>query len=251
MKILKTIIGSFQLLLSLIATVFLIFIFYMIFRANQDNARIAWSILIIVVLTVIIGIIFCLLNGIRLVTKSKNLFSGNKWLGPISYVYIVLFTIFFLSAAINTDLSAERPKSPAPNPLVGKISPDINATDISGNTIILSGFRGKYVLLDFWASWCGPCKAEIPNIQSINELYSKDKLVVIGISIDKDKQSLLSFLKKNNISFKQIYDKDKTIAEVYNVNYIPMSFLINPDGIIIAADVKGQSLRKLISNHIK
>lgn len=254
MRILKLLFGLYQLLLSVLGLSFIVFSFIMVSRSNPDNVH--WFVLICLLFTIGMGIGFCSLNGVRWIFGPRKMFEKFKGLAPVSIVFAVLMTGIVVLLAAETDWGAfcrslVRHSQNRGSQLLGQNAPDFHAEDINGKPLHLLDFRGKYVLLDFWATWCGPCIAEIPNVQRLNEKYSKDKLIVIGISLDRDEQVLLSFLKKNNLSFLQILDKKKTISNKYNVTAIPMNFLIGPDGIIIAADLRGRQLLKLISNHIE
>lgn len=114
----------------------------------------------------------------------------------------------------------------------GGEAPDFRVKDIKGNIVSLSDLLGKYVLLDFWASWCGPCMREMPKIKSLREKYSKDKLVIISVTLDKTYNNFSTALKKINADWTQIYQGNDLVTR-YAVGPIPQVFLINEKGIMV------------------
>ncbi len=122
------------------------------------------------------------------------------------------------------------------HPSAGEIASDFSWFDSNGKMISLRDLKGKTVLLNFWATWCGPCKAELPDIESLNKSYASRGLVVIGVSVDKG-DNLLSdvsdFATSNGLTYQIVVDNDD-IANAYgNINAIPTSFLVNRDGKIV------------------
>lgn len=124
---------------------------------------------------------------------------------------------------------------------VGDIAPEFEAKRLNGSTFRLSDYRDKKaVLIDFWATWCGPCIDEIPTIKSIAETYRNHGLEVVGVSLDRDEQALRDFVEEEKLSYVQVFDKEKsqTIAKSYGVWGIPSVFLINKNGIINALNAE-------------
>lgn len=113
-----------------------------------------------------------------------------------------------------------------------KRAPDFRIKDIEGKSITIKDFKGKYVLLDFWATWCAPCMAQLPFIKKIREDYSPDKLVIIGISADVDYKNFEAAIRKNKMNWIHIYG-NTDLAPMYGVNAIPAVFLIDKNGTII------------------
>ena len=111
-------------------------------------------------------------------------------------------------------------------------APDFSEKDIKGNIIALKNLRGKYVLLDFWASWCAPCLREMPVIKRISHKYPKDKLEIISITLDKTYGNFIDALKKLNPDWTQIFQGSNLVAK-YAVGPVPMVFLINEKGIVV------------------
>jgi peroxiredoxin len=137
-------------------------------------------------------------------------------------------------------------------PEIGKIAPNFKTTDIEGKDIELNDFKGKYVLLVFWATWCGPCVKEIPDIKAIRNKYKPSDLAIIYVSDDSDKNRFLNFIKKKQMNWNHIYG-NKTIAKDYFVNGIPETVLINQEGKIIHINVGNEvtELQKMLSANIK
>lgn len=129
----------------------------------------------------------------------------------------------------------------------GMIAPDFTQLDVNGKPVKLSDFRGKYVLLDFWASWCGPCRRENPNVVKAYNDFKAKGFEVLGVSLDKpeDRDKWLAAIQKDGLSWTQVSDLkvwDNEAAKLYDVNAIPMNFLIDPDGKIIAKYLRGEAL---------
>ncbi len=125
---------------------------------------------------------------------------------------------------------------------LGDIAPTFEAKRLDGSTFRLSDYRGKKaVLIDFWATWCGPCIDEIPTIKRIAETYRDQGLEVVGVSLDRDEKALRDFVEKEKLIYVQVFDKKKTqaIAKSYGVWGIPSVFLINKNGVINALKLRG------------
>ncbi len=120
--------------------------------------------------------------------------------------------------------------------------------DISGENISLKGFKGKVVLLDFWATWCKPCLMEMPNVIKTYNKYHDQGFEIIGVSLDKDIDKLKGYIKENDISWRQIFGGDwkAPIAQIYAVSSIPATFLIGTDGKIIDKNMRGDELEEAI-----
>ena len=130
---------------------------------------------------------------------------------------------------------------------VGEKALEIELTNNTGKTIKLSDLKGKVVLVDFWASWCGPCRRENPNVVEAFSKYHKSKFTnakgfeVFSVSLDKNEQAWLEAIKKDNLTWDSHgWDKSGEFAKQYKITSIPMAFLIDGEGKIVA---KGQDLR--------
>jgi peroxiredoxin len=129
----------------------------------------------------------------------------------------------------------------------GSMAPDFEQADTLGHPVKLSSFRGKYVLLDFWASWCGPCRQENPNIVKVYNQYKNKNFTIIGISLDKRENAFawMNAIRKDHLTWTQLSDLkfwNNAVAQLYFVQSIPKNFLIDPSGKIIAQDLRGDDL---------
>ena len=143
---------------------------------------------------------------------------------------------------------------PGKSELIGKSVLDFSTVDLNGKPISLQQYRGKVVLLDFWAVWCGFCTLEMPNVKRVYDTYRDQGFDVIGISLDIDEAELREYLKKNNVPWRQIYSGevwDDPIAQQYKVTGVPEPWLIARDGALISTDARGAALEYLVSEALK
>ncbi|MCD4655728.1 TlpA family protein disulfide reductase [bacterium] len=121
-----------------------------------------------------------------------------------------------------------------------------------GQEISMEKYKGKYVLLDFWATWCPPCKKEIPHLRELAKKYAgNEKFGMIGISLDRNEKPLVDYVKKNKMTWPNIYDaKNGNIAALYGVKTIPFTVLIDPDGKVIATKIRGKAMLKEIAGRL-
>lgn len=117
----------------------------------------------------------------------------------------------------------------------GKVAPDFTLKDLNGKAIALSSFRGKVVFLNLWATWCPPCRSEMPSIQALHQAFEKDKdFVTLTVSEDSDIAKPPDYIKKNHFDFAVLLDPKNTVGEAYDVSGLPESFVIGRDGRIVA-----------------
>ena len=128
---------------------------------------------------------------------------------------------------------------------VGNMAPEIVLQDTSGNVIALSSLRGKVVLIDFWASWCGPCRQENPNVLRMYQTYKDKGFEIYGVSLDNDMQKWVQAIHQDGIHWQHVSDLrgwQNVAAKAYAVRSIPATFLIGRDGIILAKNLRGKDL---------
>ncbi|MFN0082131.1 MAG: redoxin domain-containing protein [Ferruginibacter sp.] len=139
--------------------------------------------------------------------------------------------------------------SPAGKPGVGSMAPDFSMADTTGKQIALSSFKGKYVLIDFWASWCAPCRGENPNVVANYNKFKNKNFTVLGVSLDEDKTKWQQAIQKDNLTWTHVSDLKgwgSASVPLYGFDGIPYNVLIDPQGKIIATELRGADLgRKL------
>ncbi|PUZ30614.1 TlpA family protein disulfide reductase [Chitinophaga costaii] len=122
---------------------------------------------------------------------------------------------------------------------------DFTQNDVNGKPVSLKSFRGKYVLVDFWASWCGPCRQENPNVVAAYQKYKDKNFTVLGISLDKDKTPWTKAIAHDGLTWTQVSDLkgwSNAVAVQYGIQSIPANMLIGPDGKIVARNLRGEAL---------
>ena len=133
---------------------------------------------------------------------------------------------------------------------IGEPMIDFTQPDVDGNPVNLSDFKGKYVLLDFWASWCGPCRAENPNVLKAYNAYKDKNFTVVGVSLDDKGEKWREAIKEDGMPWIQLSDLKgfrNDVAKEYGIQAIPSTFLLNPEGIIIAKNLRGEALHKKLA----
>jgi peroxiredoxin len=138
---------------------------------------------------------------------------------------------------------------------LGVKAADFTQNDVNGQPVSLSSFKGKYVLIDFWASWCKPCRAENPSVVKAYQTYKDKGFTVLGISLDTDVQKAdwLEAIQKDGLTWTQLSDlkSPNAVAQLYGVQSIPKNFLVDPNGVIVAKNLRGEELIKKLAELIK
>jgi peroxiredoxin len=146
----------------------------------------------------------------------------------VSVFSFLLFTIVAVSQNIST----------------GSQAAEISLPDLKGKNISLSSLKGKVVLIDFWASWCKPCRKTIPTLKKVYTQYKAKGFEIYGISLDTDAASWKDAVKQDGIIWLQVLDANGETAGVWNVNYIPNTFLLDKTGKIVAVNPSEEELQK-------
>ena len=134
--------------------------------------------------------------------------------------------------------------------MTGSMAPEFSIPDTGGKILSLSSLRGKYVLIDFWASWCGPCRGENPNLVKAFGQYKTKNFTVLGVSFDDKKDDWLKAIIKDGLTWPQVCDlqgMQDNMAKLYAVKAIPKTFLIDPEGKIIAVGLRGDEVENKLA----
>lgn len=140
------------------------------------------------------------------------------------------------------------------NSSVGKKAPGITQFDVAGEPYSLQDLKGKYVLVDFWASWCPPCREENPKLVAIYKDFKDKNFEILGVSFDRDMNAWKKAIDDDKLTWKHISDLqhwNNGAAGVYGIKAIPQNVLVNPEGIIVARNLHGDDLRKKLEEILK
>ncbi len=148
-------------------------------------------------------------------------------------------------AGLSKMLAANTARTQPDYPLLNQQAPEINMPDNKGKMISLSSFKGKYVLVDFWASWCAPCRKENPNVVAAYNKFKNKNFTILGVSLDQDKGAWQQAVAKDNLTWTHISDLkqwESAAVPAYGIEGIPFNVLVDPQGKIIASNLRGPDL---------
>lgn len=160
-------------------------------------------------------------------------------------------------AGLKKNLDAQTqaaPGAPDAEKWVGKPAPDFTLPDVNGKQVSLSSFKGKYVLIDFWASWCKPCRMENPNVVAAYNKFKNKNFTILGVSLDESKEAWLSAIKADNLTWPHVSDLkqwESMVIPLYQFNGIPYNVLLDPLGNVIAEGLRGADLEAKLAQVIK
>ena len=137
---------------------------------------------------------------------------------------------------------------------MGTPAPDFEAPDVTGNPVKLSDYRGKYVVLDFWATWCKDCRAEMPDVKQLYDSFGPKGIEFLGVSFDTDLASLIDYGVEHEIPWmvvcNQIKWKENPISEAYDLHWIPTMFLISPEGNLLGVTFHAKDMETLLKKEL-
>jgi peroxiredoxin len=130
----------------------------------------------------------------------------------------------------------------------GAVAPDFTLKSVDGEDVALSSFRGKYVLVDFWASWCGPCRQENPNVVKAYNAFNAKGFEVLSVSVDRDQEAWKKAIEEDGLTWTQVHaDEASGVAQTYGIQSIPSTFLLDKEGKIVAKNLRGEELENKLA----
>lgn len=147
---------------------------------------------------------------------------------------LILFSCAVVLLGLSGCSESETELQPvAATPVQGQSAPDFTLTDMQGAKVSLSGLRGKVVILNFWATWCPPCREEMPSMEKLHQQFNDQGLVILAVNVEKDAAALKNFLQQNGYSFPVLQDKKSEVQNLYKVFRFPESFIIDRNGQVV------------------
>ncbi len=180
------------------------------------------------------------MKSIALKNSDSTLIKKYAAIFALSFVIaILLFTEHFFEDAVTREGIAKNTHKGEVKAEEGYIAPDFSLRDLAGKPVRLSDFRGKVVVINLWATWCTPCRVEMPSIENLYRRFRSEGLTVLAVSFDKGQdEAVRAFVKEKNLSFPVLIDHDQDVESKYQTRTIPSTFVIDKRG-VIAARVDG------------
>ena len=132
----------------------------------------------------------------------------------------------------------------------GSIAPTFTASTTDGETLSLPDLRGRVVLLDFWAGWCSPCERELPVVQALHDAWPETEFVVLGINLDRSEAAMERAVEEHDLTYTQVFDGDDAISDLYRISGIPMTYVLDRGGMIVARGLRGQELVEAVESEL-
>jgi thiol-disulfide isomerase/thioredoxin len=176
-------------------------------------------------------------TGAALLKQVKTDYPDTKWAGQADKAF----------AMIEKQSAAKKIKGSLE---VGSQFPAFNVTSVDGKPLSIADVKGKVILIDFWATWCGPCRGELPNVIATYQKYHADGFEIIGVSLDEDKAKLTAYTESMKMNWPQFFDGkgwSNELAAKYGIESIPATFLLDGQGKIIGKDLRGEELKAAVA----
>lgn len=187
------------------------------------------------------------------VGMAKQLNTENEW-NSLLQVALKRFTHHPGLQLLKVDATSENSMDQQGQQLIGKTVADITLPDTDGKPVAVSSFRGKWLLIDFWASWCAPCRAENPNVVAAYRQFKDKNFTILGISLDLQKNAWLKAIQQDGLTWTHVSDLQQwqsKAVEVYGFNGIPFNILVDPSGKVVAVNLRGAVLEEILSQKFK
>ncbi len=151
---------------------------------------------------------------------------------------VILGTLLVVGGCASAPPSSQEPEAQAPQgSVVGQTAPDFQLPALDGNPVTLSEFSGRPVLLNFWATWCGPCLYEMPMLEAAYEGHSDEGLMLLAVNVGESKEKVEAYLARYDLSIPVLLDVRGSLMQVYDVQFFPTTFFIDGDGVVRARKI--------------
>lgn len=180
-----------------------------------------------------------------MVFGQKHHFLCSRW-GVMAFLTVAVIGLMVVQSCASPSLAVPGgQQEPIVGVNIGQIAPDFTLADLDGNKVSLDDFRGKVVFINFWASWCPPCRAEMPEIESVHQDYKDKGVVTIGVDIQEPEDVVRKYVSEGGFSWTFVLDKTGEVARRYNITGIPTSFFIDREGVIRAVNIGAMTKRAM------